>query len=220
MAEKCAVDEAAKFPDDLSKKLWAWTARKERCAIDIASLAAKVQWGLIDKEEFVTKNKKLLAELDSLHKALRLPNSEPPLDVRLCIVDIISIKLMYGYQTTCFLQDTDILKLERLALMLCCFMRWMEEKELSTPTEFALLFRGTLRIAAPFLPKHVIIWARWKLAMIEQCGCVSPPAFRTRMAKLWKDDELTNWWLAENKGYPRLVREIREWVEHGGCRWD
>ncbi|KGQ00700.1 hypothetical protein PAAG_12633 [Paracoccidioides lutzii Pb01] len=49
--------------------------------------------------------------------------------------------------------------------------------------------------------------------MIEQLGYIYPLAFRIRMANLWKNPELTNWWLPKNEGYPNFVREIREWMK-------
>ncbi|EDN09784.1 hypothetical protein I7I51_02197 [Histoplasma capsulatum] len=56
--EKCAVDEAAMFPDDLGRQIWALTARNRRYAMDMASLYTKTRQGLITTDEFITENQK------------------------------------------------------------------------------------------------------------------------------------------------------------------
>ncbi|KAL2366221.1 hypothetical protein RJZ56_000869 [Blastomyces dermatitidis] len=242
--EKCAVDEAAMFPDDLGRQIWALTARNRRYAMDMASLYTKTQQGLITTDEFMTENQKLLATLHDLQHALKsiqhpeylimsYPHRKPPepddivdpyvpgvlygeplWELNSCAVDIMGSKLMHKYQTGLVLRKIDRLELRDVALELCQVMETMERLP-GRPREVALLFQDTLTLVALSLPcdeKHMM-WAQRKLATIEQLGYIYPPAFRIRMANLWKNPELTNWWLPKYEGYPNFVREIREWMK-------
>ncbi|KAK3672027.1 hypothetical protein LTR78_007996 [Recurvomyces mirabilis] len=75
--------------------------------------------------------------------------------------------------------------------------------------------QASLGIASLCLPhdKKHIDWCRQKFALIEQNGYIYPSALRQRMTGIWGVD-VNHWWLANEEGFPQVVRAIRDFVEY------
>ncbi|PGH30225.1 hypothetical protein GX50_07020 [[Emmonsia] crescens] len=134
-------------------------------------------------------------------------------DVNNCLLDMIGTRMMHKYQTGLLLQQLDLSELQAEALELCSLVETMERWP-NRQKDSILQVQSTFALATLFLPsdeKHTM-WCRRKLAKVEQLGYIYPSTFRSKMADLWQLPELNHWWLPNEEGYPRLVREIREWT--------
>ncbi|EER40201.1 C6 finger domain-containing protein [Histoplasma capsulatum var. duboisii H88] len=134
-------------------------------------------------------------------------------DVNCCLVDILGTRMMHKYQTGLLLQQLDLAELQSDALELCGLIETMERWP-NRPKDWIIQVQSSLALSTLFIPsdeKH-IMWCRKLLAKVEQFGFVYPSAFRSKMADLWQLPELRWWWLRNDEGCPKLVREIREWT--------
>ncbi|KGQ00746.1 hypothetical protein PAAG_12589 [Paracoccidioides lutzii Pb01] len=140
-------------------------------------------------------------------------HNESQWEMNNCLVDVLSTIMMHKYQTGVFLQQLDLAELQSLALEICRVVEAMERWP-NRPKDSMLSIHNALGLSTLFLPRDEqhTMWCRRKLAQVEQLGLIHPPAFRTKMADFWQLPELTHWWLPNDEGYPRLVREIRDWI--------
>ncbi|ODH48242.1 hypothetical protein GX48_05641 [Paracoccidioides brasiliensis] len=140
-------------------------------------------------------------------------HNESQWEMNNCLVDVLSTIMMHKYQTGVFLQQLDLAELQFLALEICRVVEAMERWP-NRPKDSMLSIHNALGLSTLFLPRDEqhTMWCRRKLAQVEQLGHIHPPAFRTKMADFWQLPELTHWWLPNDEGYPRLVREIRDWI--------
>lgn len=90
----------------------------------------------------------------------------------------------------------------------------------SAPAGTTLLCYAALGLSSVFLPRappasnsKYTMWARRKLANIENQGYIWPPHFRKQMAQLWQDPEIEDWWLPNGEGKSRILGEVRMVVE-------
>ncbi|OAX85459.1 hypothetical protein ACJ72_00137 [Emergomyces africanus] len=134
-------------------------------------------------------------------------------DLNNCLLDMISTRMMHKYQTGLLLQQLDLAELQAEALELCAIIETMERWP-NRPPDAILQVPSAFAFATLFVPcdeKH-IMWCRRKLAKVEQLGYIYPHTFRSRMADLWQSPELNHWWLPDEEGYPKIVRQIRDWT--------
>ena len=90
----------------------------------------------------------------------------------------------------------------------------------TAPAGATLACYANLGLSTVFLPRDppasnmkYTMWARRQLAHIERQGYIWPPHFRKEMAMLWNDPAIESWWLPNNEGKTRIIREIRGVVE-------
>jgi len=134
--------------------------------------------------------------------------------MNICTLDWYSIELMYMYQTALTMQMQPSAELGRKAFECCELFEAMEFSPQS-PNGIILTCQASLGIACLFLPrdqKHSM-WARRKLATIESHGYIYPYTFRTKMADIFRDRSCMHWWLANDEGYPPIIRSIRRFVQ-------
>ncbi|PGG98671.1 hypothetical protein GX51_06677 [Blastomyces parvus] len=134
-------------------------------------------------------------------------------DINNWLLDVIGVRMMHKYQTGLLLQQLDLAELQADALTLCSLIETMERWP-DKPKDSILQAQSSFALATLFIPndeKH-IMWSRRVLAKVEQLGFIYPSTFRSKMADLWQLPELNHWWLPNEEGYPRLVKEIRDWT--------
>ncbi|EEP77834.1 predicted protein [Uncinocarpus reesii 1704] len=135
-------------------------------------------------------------------------------EVNFCFMELITATLLYKYQTAPILQNLDLSELKTMAMeqaqRIETLSRWPNR-----PEEMHLWFMSPLGMAVLFLPhdEKYNMWCRKKMARNEQLGYIYPPMVRTKLADLWKTPELEHWWLPNDEGYPKIVREIRAWTK-------
>ncbi|KAI1977929.1 hypothetical protein LOZ51_005861 [Ophidiomyces ophidiicola] len=242
--EEFSMQESLNDPHDLDKKIMAWGARHRRFGMDVASLFAKMSQGYISMEQFLIEKEVLDTSFeeqrrfletmkDSRYLVLSYPHQKP-LDadeifdpyspgmiygdelweINFCGMELVSVGMLYKYQTGTILQNLDYTELKEIALdqaqRIETLNRWPNK-----PEEMHLWFMSPLGMVVLFLPhdKEYNMWSRRKLARNEQLGYIYPPAFRMRLAELWKIPEVQNWWLPNDEGYPSVVRDVRAWTK-------
>ncbi|KAJ5081687.1 hypothetical protein NUU61_009951 [Penicillium alfredii] len=129
-------------------------------------------------------------------------------------IDILSTETMFKYQTMLALKQPLLPELQTLAFEQCRLIetidRWPDKE-----SGYCIAFKNSLGIASMFLPKDSKhqMWARRKMALMEQNGYIIAPRFRAGLAAMWQLPEIHYWWLPNDEGYPDIVREIRSMTE-------
>ncbi|CAI7610435.1 hypothetical protein PCG10_003600 [Penicillium crustosum] len=134
----------------------------------------------------------------------------PLWDINYAWVDILATEMMYKFQTMQSLQQPLLHDLQELAKEQCrlieTMIRWPYKEN-----GYYLNFKNSLGMLGMFLPREhkYQMWARRKLALLEQYGYIITPSFRTGLATIWQVPEINHWWLPNDEGYTSIVREIR-----------
>ncbi|KAK2765135.1 hypothetical protein FQN54_008834 [Arachnomyces sp. PD_36] len=129
-------------------------------------------------------------------------------------VDLFPTILMHRFQTCLVSQQDATAEFESLALeefrLIETIYRWPTK-----PEGTMIICQSGIALSAMFLPKdhRHMMFARKRLAVVEQNGYIFPTAIRSKFADLWQDPEMLNWWLPNEEGYPQVIKEIRSWVE-------
>ncbi|KAF3480821.1 uncharacterized protein GIQ15_06168 [Arthroderma uncinatum] len=145
-AEKLAYQSSAEDSTSLSKKLFALCARNKRCAMDFASLLAKVSQNLISPEEFLAEGQIIRKTMGDMIHQLSLENDpqylvmDYPDRVALGINDIVD-PYVPGLVHTSPLWEVDLVKLElrsSLFMFKCQIDLITQTLEVSELSKFAL----------------------------------------------------------------------------------
>ncbi|KAM5451811.1 hypothetical protein MaudCBS49596_003639 [Microsporum audouinii] len=135
-----------------------------------------------------------------------------------CEVDLVKLELrsslfMYKCQIDLITQTVEPAELSKFALEQCQLVETINRLPDKAPM-FPLMFNNVVGLICLYIPRddRHRMWCRRRLAEIEQHGYIYPPAFRTKVADIWKLPEVAEWWLPNGEGYPKLVQEIREWT--------
>lgn len=134
----------------------------------------------------------------------------PLWDINYAWIDLLATETMYKFQTMQSLQRPLLQDLHDLAKEQCRLMetmiRWPYKEN-----GYCINFKNSIGMLGMFLPREhkYQMWARRKLALLEQHGYIIPPSFRTGLATIWQVPEVNHWWLPNDEGYTSIVREIR-----------
>jgi hypothetical protein len=148
------------------------------------------------------------------------------------IIDWNSLQSLQLYQTSLILHQTPPAeRLLGLALEQCRIIEAVQHWTGSPPAAI-LPAQACLALVCLFLPrddKH-IIWARRKLAAVENLGYANTPAshstqltrshsliypyaFRHKMAEFWAMPDIDRWWLPGDESYLPIIKSIRSFIE-------
>ncbi|KAF4553080.1 Fungal specific transcription factor domain-containing protein 76 [Elsinoe fawcettii] len=130
------------------------------------------------------------------------------------LVDWWAIKLVFLGQLYQLDKTVNPMTMVETSYKICRMFEAMEYG--ATEAQSAVLgAHASLGIAATTLPKDArhSLWCRKKFAVIERCGYVYPPSFRTRMSEMWSHD-VTQWWLPDNELLLPILRSIRDFVDY------
>ncbi|KOS36637.1 hypothetical protein ACN38_g12603 [Penicillium nordicum] len=125
-------------------------------------------------------------------------------------IDVLAAETMYKLQTMQSLQQPLLQDLHELAKKQCrlieTMIRWPYKEN-----GYCLNFKNSIGMLGMFLPREhkYQMWARRKLALLEQHGYIIAPSFRAGLATIWQVPEVNHWWLPNDEGYTSIVREIR-----------
>ncbi|EFR05282.1 hypothetical protein MGYG_08293 [Nannizzia gypsea CBS 118893] len=142
-----------------------------------------------------------------------LVHTSPFSEVDLVKLELRSSLLMYNCQIGLITQSLEPAEMSKFALEQCQLVETINRLP-EKASMFPLMFHNVLGLICLYIPpddRHRM-WCRKRLAEMEQHGYIYPPAFRARVADIWKVPEVADWWLPNSEGYPKLVREIREWT--------
>ncbi|KAL4917300.1 hypothetical protein BDW62DRAFT_184158 [Aspergillus aurantiobrunneus] len=241
--EEYDAKEAANHMDDIEKQLALTSSINRRFGLEMASLCAKLSRGMIEFGEFIVQNEQLGQSLERIKEILTrfatkyviecYPNQKPlteedivnpylpgglhygPLwDANFAWIDYYSTKAMFKFQ---FLMATQQGSMEELlclsyeqARLIETIERWPDKEK-----GYVFGFKNSIGMASMFLPRdgRHLNWSREKFAHIERNGYVIAPKFRAALAAIWQLPGLNHWWLPDDKGYPALIREVREMTE-------
>lgn len=238
--EEYDAEQALRYPNDIDKQLTYAASITRRIGLDMASLYAKLSHGMISMEEFMVQNDQLSQNLEYIKNILKqfddsesavtsyshkvaltcddivdpyLPGGlyQGPLwDLNFAWIDLLSVTLMFYYQSYMTLQQPPPSELESLALEQCRLIetidRWPDK-----PNGYFIGFKNSISLSSMFLPndeKHRM-WCRRKFAKMERNGYIYSPKFRSVLATMWQVPEMNYWWLPNDEDYPNIVREIR-----------
>ncbi|GBF66794.1 hypothetical protein TMEN_9515 [Trichophyton mentagrophytes] len=142
-----------------------------------------------------------------------LVHTGPFSEVDLVKLELRSSLLMYNCQIDLITQTLEPAEMSKFALEQCQLVETINRLPNKDPM-FPLMFHNVLGLICLYIPPddRYRMWCRKRFAEIEQQGYIYPPAVRTRVADIWKVPEVADWWLPNGEGYPKLVREIREWT--------
>ncbi|EZF96889.1 hypothetical protein H113_02990 [Trichophyton rubrum MR1459] len=142
-----------------------------------------------------------------------LVHTGPFSEVDLVKLELRSSLLMYNCQIDLITQTLEPAEMSKFALEQCQLVETINRLPTKDPM-FPLMFHNVLGLICLYIPPddRYRMWCRKRLAEIEQQGYIYPPAVRKRVADIWKVPEVADWWLPNGEGYPKLVREIREWT--------
>ncbi|KGO62499.1 Protein of unknown function DUF3468 [Penicillium expansum] len=138
----------------------------------------------------------------------------PLWDINYAWIDILATETMYKFQTMQVLQQPLLQDLHELSKEQCrlieTMIRWPYKE-----TGYCLNFKNSIGMIGMFLPREhkYQMWARRRLALLEQHGYIIVPSFRTGLATIWQVPEVNHWWLPNDEGYTSIVREIRSLTE-------
>ncbi|KAM3512024.1 hypothetical protein MY11210_004350 [Beauveria gryllotalpidicola] len=72
-----------------------------------------------------------------------------------------------------------------------------------------------LALVSFFLPRDTRhrVWLWRKFALLETMGSIQTLPFRSKIAKLFRDDNATRWWLADDEGFSPMLQNIRNFAD-------
>ncbi|KAL4785139.1 hypothetical protein BJX76DRAFT_325176 [Aspergillus varians] len=241
--EEYDAKEAASQPDDIEKQLALTSSINRRFGLDMASLYAKLSRGMIEFGEFLAGNDKLGQSLERVKDILTrfatkyivedYPNRKPlteddlvdpyvpgalhygPLwDANFAWIDYYSTKAMYKFQLLMATQQGSMDELLALSYeqvrLIETIERWPDKEK-----GYIFGFKNSIGMATMFFPRddRHLNWSRGIFAHMECHGYVIAPKFRAALAAIWQLPEINHWWLPDNRGYPTIIREVREMTE-------
>lgn len=186
-AERSTSRDAANNPDNLSKKIKAFTSQQKRFAMDFSSLIAKTSQGLITPEEFTTERKMVEETFDAITRYLetmkdpryaitRFPNQQPLgsedifdpyvpglifggpcYEVNLCHLEYLNYFVMLKYQMGKVQQNLDLIDLKNTVLTTCQVMEAMDRLP-DAPKDLPIMHQNSLGLVCIFVPHDQPHW--------------------------------------------------------------
>ncbi|KAI9800846.1 MAG: hypothetical protein M1825_003629 [Sarcosagium campestre] len=138
----------------------------------------------------------------------------PLWQMNFCLIDWQATDLMHRYQSSLADQTRPSDDLTKLALQIC---QACEAVELwpGSVEGTVLATQASLAMATLFLPKDArhISWSRRKYANIESLGFIYPATFREKLAMMWEEPDVLDWWLPNRESCPTIIQSIRSFVD-------
>ncbi|KAJ5907591.1 hypothetical protein N7495_000273 [Penicillium taxi] len=134
----------------------------------------------------------------------------PLWDANYTWIDLLATEAMHKYQTMLAVKRPLMPEISKLAFEQCQLIETIDRWPEKVNGAF-IGFKNSIGMASMFLPRDMKheMWARRKMAKMEQTGYIIAPRFRGALAAIWQCPELHHWWLPNDEGYTDIVREIR-----------
>ncbi|KAL9105329.1 MAG: hypothetical protein Q9227_009474 [Pyrenula ochraceoflavens] len=236
-------EEVERDPFDVVTRIGSLVANYRIMGRDMAVLFGQLSLGKMSMEDFTAEDQKISKHIlamreniealnDDDYRVVSFPDAQPTPDdivnpyapgglfreplftLNYMWIDWYAMSLMHSYQISSLLQRPLRPELEYFALEQCRLFEAIDHWP-ESPKGATLGAHASLGIASVFLPKDEkhTMWGRRKLAKLEQMGYSFPMTFRTKMAELWQDPSVKDWWLPnDEENYP-LLKSIRAFTQ-------